>query len=540
MAEDRGGIARKHGGGIRAGRHRWRRRGAAVGPRTRRGDPPQAERAGARKPGQGERGGPAGREFIKSQREKLSSAFERVKRHSIRLAGRRSRRERLVEAVARGNRSVDPGHGDHPGGGHCLRCPGGEANRVDARAGRANLEPILEQARSSSRVTSSPPKRRGCRRWPRSRWSASTRCSAICRTRRPDRRRHSAGAGRAAREGAALVSALRSTFGALRGLRGNGRSRPPRGVEEDDACSSGKRAADRNRGRSVTTPSGPSSPMPSCSQLTTRAAHAMLQTVTRASARLATAALAATLALEPALREGRSAVEVRAAGPGAVEAISSKEAPGHRCARSGEEGRYVAAMHMAGVQIPVISAKYSAPALIREKLLSNKYQDIYVDLSSASERASRISSTICKGDGIFAPSRRIRPSTSTKPAGRRSSSTPTGGSRSSPGRVRQGARVRRRALRAPPRPPRRRSEEDEITPNSLGSRRLGPTVVPSRSPTGRRFGPGFREAGAQQIGFELLRRRVPAHVRGPLRRIDLRKSSKSAQPSSVSRLKLSM
>jgi hypothetical protein len=39
-----------------------------------------------------------------------------------------------------------------------------------------------------------------------------------------------------AREGAALVSALRSTFAAIRGLRGGGsRSVPPRGVEEDDA-----------------------------------------------------------------------------------------------------------------------------------------------------------------------------------------------------------------------------------------------------------------------------------------------------------------
>jgi hypothetical protein len=38
-----------------------------------------------------------------------------------------------------------------------------------------------------------------------------------------------------AREGAALVSALRSTLAAVRGLRGNGRGRPPHGVEEDDA-----------------------------------------------------------------------------------------------------------------------------------------------------------------------------------------------------------------------------------------------------------------------------------------------------------------
>jgi hypothetical protein len=41
-----------------------------------------------------------------------------------------------------------------------------------------------------------------------------------------------------AREGAALFSALRSTFAAIRGLRPNGNGRqqnPPRGVEEDDA-----------------------------------------------------------------------------------------------------------------------------------------------------------------------------------------------------------------------------------------------------------------------------------------------------------------
>lgn len=38
-----------------------------------------------------------------------------------------------------------------------------------------------------------------------------------------------------AREGAALFAAVRSTLAAFRGLRGNGRGGPPRGVEEDDA-----------------------------------------------------------------------------------------------------------------------------------------------------------------------------------------------------------------------------------------------------------------------------------------------------------------
>jgi hypothetical protein len=66
----------------------------------------------------------------------------------------------------------------------------------------------------------------------------------------------------------------------------------------------------------------------------------------------------------------------------------------------GEEGRWVAAMHLAGVQISVISAKYAAPELLREKMLSSKYQDIYVDLSSASERASRVMIDDLQGNGI--------------------------------------------------------------------------------------------------------------------------------------------
>jgi hypothetical protein len=65
-----------------------------------------------------------------------------------------------------------------------------------------------------------------------------------------------------------------------------------------------------------------------------------------------------------------------------------------------EEGRWVAAMHLAGVQISVISAKYAAPELLREKLLTSKYQDIYVDLSSASDRASRVIIDDLQGNGL--------------------------------------------------------------------------------------------------------------------------------------------
>jgi hypothetical protein len=128
----------------------------------------------------------------------------------------------------------------------------------------------------------------------------------------------------------------------------------------------------------------------------------MIHTLTRPSARLAMAALAATLALEPVL----SAKDEAPSKSGPLALALSKDLEARKlqyiaAPDPGEEGRYVAAMHMAGVQISVISAKYAAPALIREKLLSNKYQDIYVDLSSASERSSRILIDDLKGDGIL-------------------------------------------------------------------------------------------------------------------------------------------
>jgi hypothetical protein len=55
-----------------------------------------------------------------------------------------------------------------------------------------------------------------------------------------------------------------------------------------------------------------------------------------------------------------------------------------------EEGRFIAAMHFPGTNLMVISAKYSAPVLLNEKLIQRKFQDAYIDLNAASDRASRI------------------------------------------------------------------------------------------------------------------------------------------------------
>jgi hypothetical protein len=54
-----------------------------------------------------------------------------------------------------------------------------------------------------------------------------------------------------------------------------------------------------------------------------------------------------------------------------------------------EPDRFVAAMHLAGTQLIVISAKYSAPQLLDQALAEKKYQDVYLDLNSASTPGSR-------------------------------------------------------------------------------------------------------------------------------------------------------
>jgi hypothetical protein len=55
-----------------------------------------------------------------------------------------------------------------------------------------------------------------------------------------------------------------------------------------------------------------------------------------------------------------------------------------------EADRYVAAMLFPGVQLLVVSARYSAPPYMTEKLMKKNYQDIYIDLNSASIPGSRV------------------------------------------------------------------------------------------------------------------------------------------------------
>ena len=46
-------------------------------------------------------------------------------------------------------------------------------------------------------------------------------------------------------------------------------------------------------------------------------------------------------------------------------------------------GTYIAALYFSGTQMLVISAQYSAPTLLDQKLLKKEYRDIYLDLYGA-------------------------------------------------------------------------------------------------------------------------------------------------------------
>ena len=65
-----------------------------------------------------------------------------------------------------------------------------------------------------------------------------------------------------------------------------------------------------------------------------------------------------------------------------------------------DPGRFVAAMHLPGAQLMIVSARYGAPALLNEKVLLGKFQDAYIDLNSASEAATRIIVEDIRADGF--------------------------------------------------------------------------------------------------------------------------------------------
>ncbi len=67
-----------------------------------------------------------------------------------------------------------------------------------------------------------------------------------------------------------------------------------------------------------------------------------------------------------------------------------------------EPGAFVAALYFQGAQLLVVSARYSAPSLIVDKLAKKDYRDIYIDLNAASIAGSKIFVMDQAADGLVA------------------------------------------------------------------------------------------------------------------------------------------
>lgn len=65
-----------------------------------------------------------------------------------------------------------------------------------------------------------------------------------------------------------------------------------------------------------------------------------------------------------------------------------------------EPGSFVAALYFPGAQLLVVSAKYSAPTLLTDKLAKKEYRDVYIDLNAASVAGSKIFVMDTAADGL--------------------------------------------------------------------------------------------------------------------------------------------
>jgi hypothetical protein len=72
-----------------------------------------------------------------------------------------------------------------------------------------------------------------------------------------------------------------------------------------------------------------------------------------------------------------------------VERLGTAEPKALAAAVPGDESRFVAVLHVPGNQLLAVSAIYSAPSLLRERILKHEHHDAYLDLNSAGDLERR-------------------------------------------------------------------------------------------------------------------------------------------------------
>lgn len=112
-----------------------------------------------------------------------------------------------------------------------------------------------------------------------------------------------------------------------------------------------------------------------------------------------TAALA--VALLPAMSQAQDASK---SGELAATLAKMLDAGGiqYIAAKAQEPDYYVAALHIPGVQLLVVKAKYPVPVLFDQRVSKKEYQDAYIDLNSASLPETKVFVEDLRADGLRA------------------------------------------------------------------------------------------------------------------------------------------
>jgi hypothetical protein len=120
--------------------------------------------------------------------------------------------------------------------------------------------------------------------------------------------------------------------------------------------------------------------------------------VCRMTARLTATSIALALLVSPALGQSKSADLVkeltRLLESSKLDSVAAKD--------PNAPDRFVAALYFPGSELLVVSAKYTVPALLNEKLIKKSYKDIYVELNSASVPDSKVFIEDLMADGLRA------------------------------------------------------------------------------------------------------------------------------------------
>lgn len=123
----------------------------------------------------------------------------------------------------------------------------------------------------------------------------------------------------------------------------------------------------------------------------------MTQATVRPAHLLLAAAVAAALIVVPV--GARQAATSATPAKQLAEVLQKAQLDAIAAAMPNETDVFVAAMHIPG-QLLVVSAKYSAPTLLREKIDKKQYRDVYVDLNSASVPNTRKFIEDLNADGL--------------------------------------------------------------------------------------------------------------------------------------------